>query len=104
MSDDLDKELADAVEDLRVTLYGADNIEFEVVCKVRAIRGDGKIVDGLFDPILLYSGDSLYRAMFIMAMACEVEEFQVDMEQLGPVAAQVAERLRAGEFEWEKAK
>lgn len=98
-----EEELPELIKRAGQELYGEDDITFEVVASVRAVRGaDKKVVEGLVGPILLYRGDSLYRAMFVMGMACEVEEFMPDVEQLGPAAMQVVDQLRAGKFTWRK--
>jgi hypothetical protein len=101
----VDETSEEMVERVAGELYGAEGVTFEVVAKVRAVReSDEKIVETLIEPILLYRGYSLYRAMFIMASACQVKEFIPDPAQLGPAAEQVVAELRAGKFKWTKAK
>jgi hypothetical protein len=99
-----DAELEKLVQEGGEALYAVAGVTFEVVAKVKAVRDDGKVVETLVGPILLYQGNSLYRAMFEMGMACSVPEYKPDVDELGPAAEQVVAQLRGGEFSWTKAK
>lgn len=99
MNDEVSKSIQEAAK-----LYSLEGIEFQVVAKIRAVRPDGKVVDELIQPILLYDGPSLYRAMFLLGTACEVPEFMPSPDELGPAARQIVEEIREGKFKWQKPK
>ncbi len=87
-----------------VSLFNMDGVTFEVVAKVRAVREDGKRIDTVAGPILLIETDSLYGAMFQMALACAVPEYQAEPDELFEAAGQIVNEIKADKFNWVKPK
>jgi len=84
------------------SLFEVDGVTFEVLGKVRAIRRDGKVVDTIAGPVVLTRTDSLYQAMLVLAVACTIEEFQLEPEELLVAASEIASELNAGKHKWTK--
>jgi hypothetical protein len=83
--------------------YSIEGVTFEVVAKIRATRAsDGKEIPTVAGPILLYSGDSLYRAMFGMASSCTVDEYKPDPDDLDPAARQFIAEIVSGQLKWQE--
>ena len=99
------EELMKLAEEAGSQIYSIPDVTFEVVAKVRAVRAsDGSEIPTVAGPILLYSGDSLYRAMFVMATACTVEEYKPGPDDLDPAARQFIAEIDAGQLKWYKPK